>query len=931
MEDWCHSAIKKLFHVTLDVDNENTHLASLEKELLEEGLVPPLKLSQSNLDRILLSRLFLWNKDSKSSILDYLIDIYINICSYKESESSNSKEKNIFFDQAQDLVLNYIGLILQMPTMFPQSQSIISLGSSLWINSIHERNCQKTLLTGLSIDPINSMIIHFEKSEILYDVVSNGLLYLRDIAINTCSIDSPSSFGSIIETLCLICSYKQVSDIIVRLPSWCPSNNQTAPNFDKESYLGPLLSIGFNLYDPKSIMLAKSHFDHARNRPISELESSFYHLRGSFHLLHKAIHKFLSILLKSSADNKNLVLQYISVLLRLNHSRGKMMTDPMQVSSDSTMLNLSCVLLLFCEPFIQTKRFSSVIPDYAILPSRLDFSNQTRMYATQEQWNEYCKDHSQQPYSFITEVYFMTIESYRLAFNRCIHIWYDLNKNIRELEQTKETVQESRLLNILNERLNNTFMSKLVLDVLLLDKDIITSLDSFWSFTLSWMEKILINPNESILPWPIPPRLEWSCIPEPFLEILAEFYLFKLRIAHVLFPRRNIIDNPLPIEHASTIVSFIFMSTKYVKNPYLIAKLVDILFQYVMSDQNHAKLFFSHQMMIQYLYPALISFYVEVENTGSSSQFYDKFNIRYHISEISKYLWDRIPLHKDRIKYEAKHNELFVRFINLLLNDTTYLLDESLSKLVQIHAIQAEDKSIEQESRQLALLERQTETFMMLANDSVYMLSYMTKDLIEPFMRPELVDRLAAMLDYHLLQMIGPKSLELKVKNPEKYHFKPKELLGRLVDIYLHLQGEKKFIQAIANDGRSFSRKYFERASQTLRRWCIRSEKEILLFDKMIDKVEKQMNLLKQNEETEEEIPEEFLDPVLATLMIDPVILTTSGITMDRTTIISHLLNDKTDPFNRKPLSMDQVIPGMMTIIYLNAYFVNRYGIKAKN
>ena len=71
-----------------------------------------------------------------------------------------------------------------------------------------------------------------------------------------------------------------------------------------------------------------------------------------------------------------------------------------------------------------------------------------------------------------------------------------------------------------------------------------------------------------------------------------------------------------------------------------------------------------------------------------------------------------------------------------------------------------------------------------------------------------------------------------------------------------------------------------------------------------------------RKEEEEGDIPDEFLDPVLATLMSDPVILTTSGVTLDRTTIVSHLLNDKTDPFNRKPLTMEQVLPGKLPCVF---------------
>ena len=45
------------------------------------------------------------------------------------------------------------------------------------------------------------------------------------------------------------------------------------------------------------------------------------------------------------------------------------------------------------------------------------------------------------------------------------------------------------------------------------------------------------------------------------------------------------------------------------------------------------------------------------------------------------------------------------------------------------------------------------------------------------------------------------------------------------------------------------------------------------------------------------------------TVMIDPVILP-SGVIMDRSVIVKHLLNSNTDPFNRLPLTAEQLIPG---------------------
>lgn len=46
------------------------------------------------------------------------------------------------------------------------------------------------------------------------------------------------------------------------------------------------------------------------------------------------------------------------------------------------------------------------------------------------------------------------------------------------------------------------------------------------------------------------------------------------------------------------------------------------------------------------------------------------------------------------------------------------------------------------------------------------------------------------------------------------------------------------------------------------------------------------------------------------TLMRDPVILPSSRTVIDRATIKSHLLSDSKDPFNRIPLTINEVIPG---------------------
>jgi len=68
--------------------------------------------------------------------------------------------------------------------------------------------------------------------------------------------------------------------------------------------------------------------------------------------------------------------------------------------------------------------------------------------------------------------------------------------------------------------------------------------------------------------------------------------------------------------------------------------------------------------------------------------------------------------------------------------------------------------------------------------------------------------------------------------------------------------------------------------------------------------------LLQSNEEAlTEEAPSHYLDPLLGTLMLDPVLLPSSSMVVDRSVIAKHLLSDPIDPFNRQPLAMVDVVP----------------------
>lgn len=198
---------------------------------------------------------------------------------------------------------------------------------------------------------------------------------------------------------------------------------------------------------------------------------------------------------------------------------------------------------------------------------------------------------------------------------------------------------------------------------------------------------------------------------------------------------------------------------------------------------------------------------------------------------------------------------------------------------------------------------------MLLARETVHMLNYLSKDVPQPFLRKELLGRVATMLNYFLVELAGPTCQNLKVKNMDRYNFDPKYLLTEITDTYINLSKFDEFAHAVAEDERSFKATVFEKVSGILKRISKRSEAYVRQFDEFaLRAIEIAEQRIQVNEDLGE-IPDEFLDPIMCTLMVDPVKLPSSGTIMDRASIERHLLNDPKDPFNRSPLSPEMLIP----------------------
>jgi ubiquitin conjugation factor E4 B len=396
-------------------------------------------------------------------------------------------------------------------------------------------------------------------------------------------------------------------------------------------------------------------------------------------------------------------------------------------------------------------------------------------------------------------------------------------------------------------------------------------------------------------------------------------------LSHVLHHNALVLES-FPASYFDDLLTFMVAflgADTYLTNPYLRAKYVEILAALVPSDDPdgrtpgdaYPRLFAANDLSRRKIVPYLMRFYVDVEFSGTHSGFYEKWGSRHHMTKVLEYLWNTADFRK--AFHAESQSENFVRFVNMIINDSTYCIDEAMTGLTEIHVIEKlmassewarmseEDRKIKQKA--LKQQTRLVRHHLQNANNVIGMILFLTSEIVEPFMRPELADRIAAMLNDWLLHLVGPRSQELKVDDPEKYNFRPKELLAQVCNVYLHLAVSPAFAPAVAHDGRSYRHEIFTKAASILERQGLASADGIARFRTFAAAVREAASKETSLDEMLGEIPDDYLDPITQELMKDPVILPSSKTRCDRSTITRHLLSDQTDPFNRSFLTIDML------------------------
>jgi ubiquitin conjugation factor E4 B len=923
IEAWEDRTLSNIFRITLDENHtQDAHghklyfASGAKSDLVDEGR--PVRLSTDLLDSVILEAA---SSQTQGPALEYLMSCWKRVSKVLKNLANKTGPRFEVVKEARRLCFSYCIFAVTMPDMFgEEAPAENALADRLLLGPDDERGICYEFLT--------------EASQRIGedDTIREALVgAMEDVSRRLSKVSMNGDYKPHMLILRIFVRFPPLVAALAQSETFLPANIE-AQHIETHSFLGPFFRLS-----PMQAEVAMNYFSGSSAVDKGLIANAQRAVRMTLQTHQEELLDITNTFIKNK-ESREKMLDWLALTVNKNHKRRAMQVDRKAVSSDGFMVNVTVILDRLCEPFMDAtfSKIDRIDIDYLRRSPRVDIQDETKINADQKTSDDFYSTKASGTNNFISEIFFLTVAAHHYGLEAANTKLSTLQKDVKwlekelvklEPERPKYMTSQAQLaifdnhIKKIKDQIERGKCSILAIQGVLLDETMQARSMQLMRYVIVWLLR-LASPGTSFpkselqLPLPKEQPVQFKCLPEYFVEdIVGNFKFITRYMPHIITTTQ--------CEELVKICIAFLRSSEYIKNPYLKSGLVTILFHGVWAIHGRPKgvlgdTLFAHDFAMKHLLHALMKFYIECESTGTHTQFFDKFNIRYEIFQVIKCIWPN-PIYREHLATEARVNlDFFVQFVNLLLNDVTFVLDESFTAFKEIHDLSRELKNapanMEQTARQeqeekLSSAQGKAKSYMQLTNETVAMLKLFTEALADSFTKKEVVVRLAHMLDYNLEALVGPKKSQLKVENPEEYGWNPRNMLAEVTDVYLNLESKQSFIDAVATDGRSYREEYMTEAYKILQRFKLKTPEQMEQWQTMSDRIKEAKAQADMVEADLGEIPDEYLDPILASLMEDPVTLPISKQIVDRGTIQAHLLSDPHDPFNRTPLKIEDVIP----------------------
>ena len=460
---------------------------------------------------------------------------------------------------------------------------------------------------------------------------------------------------------------------------------------EHQTILGRVLRFATDPLDPKLMAMFKNA--HHESRVV--MDGNISHLRTMNLTVQNYGHDLMMSLLKAGKESKEKTMRWVTETIAYNTEAEKGRPSLLIASSDGFRNNFAAIMLRICRPVISDiEKLKKVDWNYLQSEEALTiFKSDSTKLAPKSLCEDAMEESPGKEFNFITQSFFMTWRAIHLGpAQQCsgyINILRMLNHFRDGLESGEPRAFHALLQKICIDvnLLAQTMLSDLVQYSSMASEALLMMLDDGFQDSREWYqsEKNITRDSRRLL----------TIIPEHFLEDIFDVLLFVAKMESSAF----LLHSLSPV--LSLIVYFL-RRPGAVTSPHLRAKFGQALYFIFLPvsargpnaerwsgsrpvDGAFTELLFNTKSAQDYLAPALLLLYGDVERTG----FYEKLQNRQAIMVVLKHLWT-LSSHRPAFRGIAAvegataDENYFVRFANGLLNETNSLVSSTIELL---HAI----------------------------------------------------------------------------------------------------------------------------------------------------------------------------------------------------------------------------------------------------
>eukprot|EP00672_Neobodo_designis_P015283 CAMPEP_0174845134 /NCGR_PEP_ID=MMETSP1114-20130205/11533_1 /TAXON_ID=312471 /ORGANISM="Neobodo designis, Strain CCAP 1951/1" /LENGTH=897 /DNA_ID=CAMNT_0016079381 /DNA_START=37 /DNA_END=2730 /DNA_ORIENTATION=+ len=319
--------------------------------------------------------------------------------------------------------------------------------------------------------------------------------------------------------------------------------------------------------------------------------------------------------------------------------------------------------------------------------------------------------------------------------------------------------------------------------------------------------------------------------------------------------------------------------------------------------------FMNHEWFAVHAMRACVEGYIIVQPCD-----HDRAEARYFLAlALKDLLKDGSLAESVKAKYNDDKDETLESLSSMVTAEATGSLDHVFEALGTMRAIELDNNRAEPSEGHPKYAEHQQQGHMLQwenvrAISAIDVFDALTQHFRRGMAKRLVVQQISGALMNFLIRLAGPTAFELKIANPGKYRFNPRDMLTRIVHNFVKFAGSDKFRRFAVQSQTSLAQ--FDAAVRfILDRHLVPSD-DAERLEVMAQRMRESAAAIAEEDRLLEDAPDWARCAVMYDPLKDPVALptTSSDLTfVERGSIRHHLLSEKIHPFTREPLTMADV------------------------